>query len=26
MAGNWAAKEAFGKSLGTGVRGFELTE
>ncbi len=26
MAGNWAAKEAFGKSLGTGVRGFELYE
>lgn len=26
MAGCWAAKEAFGKSLGTGVRGFELTE
>lgn len=26
MAGSWAAKEAFGKSLGTGVRGFELTE
>ncbi|EGC03544.1 MULTISPECIES: holo-ACP synthase [Ruminococcus] len=26
MAGSWAAKEAFSKSLGTGVRGFELTE
>ena len=26
MAGNWAAKEAFSKSLGTGVRGFELSE
>lgn len=26
LAGNWAAKEAFGKSLGTGVRDFELCE
>jgi holo-[acyl-carrier protein] synthase len=26
MAGSWAAKEAFSKSLGTGVRGFELKE
>ena len=26
MAGSWAAKEAFGKCLGTGVRGFELSE
>ena len=26
MAGNWAAKEAFSKSLGTGVRGFSLNE
>ena len=26
MAGCWAAKEAFGKCLGTGVRGFELAE
>lgn len=26
MAGSWAAKEAFSKSLGTGVRGFELNE
>lgn len=25
-AGNWAAKEAFSKALGTGVRGFALTE
>lgn len=24
-AGNWAAKESFGKALGTGVRDFELT-
>lgn len=26
LAANWAAKEAFAKCLGTGVRGFELTE
>jgi holo-[acyl-carrier protein] synthase len=26
MAGAWAAKEAFAKSLGTGVRGFSLDE
>ena len=26
MAGNWAAKEAFSKTLGTGVRGFSLNE
>lgn len=26
MAGAWAAKEAFSKSLGTGVMGFELNE
>lgn len=26
MAGNWAAKEAFSKALGTGVRGFSLCE
>ncbi|MBR1392948.1 MAG: holo-ACP synthase [Ruminococcus sp.] len=26
LAGNWAAKEAFSKSLGTGVRGFDLAE
>ena len=26
MAANWAAKEAFSKALGTGVRGFELHE
>ncbi len=26
MAGNWAAKEAFSKALGTGVRGFRLNE
>lgn len=26
MAGNWAAKEAFSKALGTGVRGFALSE
>lgn len=26
MAGNWAAKEAFSKALGTGVRGFALNE
>jgi holo-[acyl-carrier protein] synthase len=26
MAGTWAAKEAFAKSLGTGVRGFSLSE
>lgn len=26
MAGNWAAKEAFSKALGTGVRGFDLNE
>ena len=26
MAGNWAAKEAFSKALGTGVRGFGLSE
>ena len=26
LAANWAAKEAFSKALGTGVRGFELTE
>lgn len=26
MAGCWAAKEAFAKSIGTGVRGFELSE
>lgn len=26
MAGNWAAKEAFAKALGTGVRGFALNE
>lgn len=25
-AANWAAKEAFSKALGTGVRGFELNE
>ena len=25
-AANWAAKEAFAKALGTGVRGFELNE
>lgn len=25
-AGNWAAKEAFSKSLGTGVRNFKLAE
>ena len=25
-AGNWAAKEAFSKALGTGVRSFSLTE
>lgn len=26
MAANWAAKEAFAKALGTGVRGFKLSE
>ncbi len=26
LAGNWAAKEAFSKALGTGVRDFALTE
>ncbi|MFT3950731.1 MAG: holo-ACP synthase [Oscillospiraceae bacterium] len=26
MAGNWAAKEAFSKALGTGVDGFLLSE
>lgn len=26
MAGSWAAKEAFSKALGTGVRGFSLNE
>ena len=26
MAGNWAAKEAFSKALGTGVRDFKLAE
>lgn len=26
LAGNWAAKEAFSKALGTGVVDFELTE
>lgn len=26
MAGNWAAKEAFSKALGTGVHGFSLCE
>ncbi len=26
MAGNWAAKEAFSKALGTGVVGFSLNE
>ena len=26
MAGNWAAKEAFSKALGTGVRNFSLNE
>ena len=26
MAGTWAAKEAFAKALGTGVRGFSLNE
>ena len=26
MAANWAAKEAFAKALGTGVRGFSLNE
>ena len=26
MAGVWAAKEAFSKSLGTGIRGFSLNE
>lgn len=26
MAGNWAAKEAFAKSLGTGVEGFSMNE
>lgn len=26
MAGNWAAKEAFSKALGTGVRDFSLNE
>ena len=26
LAANFAAKEAFSKALGTGVRGFELTE
>ena len=26
LAGNWAAKEAFSKALGTGVRDFRLTE
>ena len=26
LAGNWAAKEAFSKALGTGVRGFSLCE
>lgn len=26
LAGNWAAKEAFSKALGTGVRDFHLTD
>lgn len=26
MAGNWAAKEAFSKAIGTGVRDFSLNE
>ena len=26
IAANWAAKEAFSKALGTGVRGFGLSE
>ena len=26
VAGNWAAKEAFSKALGTGIRGFSLTD
>lgn len=26
MAGAWAAKEAFGKALGTGISGFSLNE
>lgn len=26
MAANWAAKEAFAKALGTGVKGFSLNE
>ena len=26
LAGNWAVKEAFSKALGTGVRGFIMTE
>lgn len=26
MAGNWAAKEAFSKAIGTGVKGFSLNE
>lgn len=26
MAANWAAKEAFGKCLGTGIRNFSLNE
>ena len=26
LAGNWAAKEAFSKALGTGVRDFDLTD
>lgn len=26
MAGNWAAKEAFSKAIGTGIRGFALNE
>ena len=26
MAGNWAAKEAFAKALGTGICGFSLNE
>ncbi len=26
IAANWAAKEAFAKALGTGVRGFALSE
>ncbi len=26
MAGNWAAKEAFSKALGTGIKGFSLNE